>query len=84
MIALAAALAVIMTGDARPMRFSAFQRDRIARGCHVPASWLPLRKGGRLHFQPPASADYRRVDCVLQAIISRRAQRYLFIGNEGP
>jgi hypothetical protein len=87
MIALAAALAVL-TGDPRPMRFSSAQRDRIARRCHVPASWLPLRRGGRLHFQPPsdppASVRYQNVDCVLRAIRPRNEPPYVFIGNEGP
>jgi hypothetical protein len=83
MILLAAALAV-MVGDARPMRFSAARRDRIARRCHVPTTWLPLREGGRLHFRPPASARYRRVDCVLRAITPRDAPPHVFIGNEEP
>jgi hypothetical protein len=87
MIALAAALAVTMhghSGDARPLRLSPAQRDRIARHCHVPRSSLPLRDGGRLHFRPPATARWQDVDCVLRTIRPRNASPTIFIGNEGP
>jgi hypothetical protein len=67
---------------AGPPRLTPAQRDRIARHCRVPRAWLPLRKG-RLHFAPPATARYQRVDCVLVAI-PRHGPPSILIGNEGP
>ncbi|MEA3040247.1 MAG: hypothetical protein QOE79_2760 [Sphingomonadales bacterium] len=85
MMGFATALALMIQGSGRiagPPRLSPAQRDRIARHCHVPRSWLPLREG-RLHFAPPATAPYPRVDCVVTAL-AHNLPPSIFIGNEAP
>jgi hypothetical protein len=63
LIGLAAAQSYI--GDATPIRLSQRQINLIAAQCHVPRSWMRLRRDGTVLFRFPKSARYRDVDCVL-------------------
>jgi hypothetical protein len=63
LIGLAAAQGYI--GDTTAIRLSQRQINLIAAQCHVPRSWIRLRRDGTVRFRFPTSARYRDVDCVL-------------------
>jgi hypothetical protein len=67
--------------DAPPVGRRA-QLDTIARKCHFPPSVLKLR-GGQVHIQPPPSASYSQVYCLITATRKAGFRTPLgFVGNE--
>ncbi|HEX8583332.1 MAG TPA: hypothetical protein VF680_02855 [Allosphingosinicella sp.] len=52
-------------GDARPIRLSQAQIDRVAAECRVPRRWMRLR-GGIVKLHLPKSAPFEKVDCLLR------------------
>ena len=62
-------LAVMAHGyiaDARPIRLSQAQINRVAAECKVPRKWMSLRDDGSMRLRLPKSAPYEKVDCVVR------------------
>jgi hypothetical protein len=58
--------------------------ERLLKLCRLPAGTLLLQGDNELRLQPPATARYESVDCLLRELKkSRLASKNLgFVGNE--
>lgn len=81
MLAALATAAQSYVADARPVRLSQRQINRIAAECRVPRSWMQRRSDGVLRVHVPPNARYQSVDCVLQRT-RLQGPPMGFIGNE--
>ena len=57
------------------------QLNAISSRCASPRRWLVKKRDGSVRLRPSRKADYKKVDCVLAALVPPGSRR-VFIGNE--
>jgi hypothetical protein len=77
---------VIALAAAAYLVLSPVDLQEIGRLCHAPANWVKMRGDHRIHIDPPATASYNQVDCIIGQIKLLSKQRDAtpdlgFIGN---
>ncbi|MEP6786223.1 MAG: hypothetical protein ABI898_10835 [Sphingomonadales bacterium] len=55
---------------------------RIAKRCGTPIDWISVTGSDEVHLQPPPSADYSKVDCILKELRPKKGIKLGFVGNE--